>query len=153
MVLYVNRMNNPDPGANAVRAWARLQRAQQQTMTKVADALKRARLPQLGWYDVLLELERTGEAGLRPYDLEKHLLLPQYGVSRLLARIEAAGHIARRPCDDDGRGHVLIITESGRALRRRMWPVYASALREAVEQRLSDAEAERLADLLAKLTD
>ena len=39
----------------------------------------------------------------------------------------------------------------GRALRRSMWPVYAAAIEEHFGSRLSRAEAEQLAGLLAKL--
>ena len=33
--------------------------------------------------------------------------------------------------EDDGRGQRLTITKSGRAMRRRIWPVYAAAIEEA----------------------
>ena len=100
-------------------------------------ALKAAGLPPLAWYDVLLELERAGDCGLRPFALERELLLPQYGLSRLLARMEEAGLVERRNCPSDGRGQMVVIAEAGRATRGAMWPVYARALHEAVGCRLS----------------
>ena len=106
----------------------------------------------LTWYDLLLELERAGEGGLRPFELERELLLPQYGVSRLIERVEKAGYLKRETCEDDGRGQRLVITESGRKLRRKMWPVYGQAIEDAVGARLTPAEARRLSGLLAKLT-
>jgi hypothetical protein len=33
-----------------------------------------------------------------------------------------------------------------------MWPVYAAAIRQAVGEKLTDGQAERLADLLGKLS-
>ena len=69
-------------------------------MTRAIEAvearLKAADLPPLGWYDVLLELEKAGEAGLRPFELQARLLLPQYGVSPTLAGIPS-----RRTTDGD----------------------------------------------------
>lgn len=141
------------PSEAVVRAWARLMRAQCIALSKVEAALKHKGLPQLAWYDALLELERAGDAGLRPFALERELLLPQYGLSRLLERIERAGYIERRPCDEDGRGQVVAITAAGIAVRRKMWPVYAAAIQEAVGARLSAGEAKALADLLGKLAD
>lgn len=99
---------------------------------------------------MLVELERAGGCGLRPFALEEALLVPQYGLSRLLACMEAAGLVAQelprgRPRPDggaDGRRH---------ALRQRMWPVYARAVQEAVGARLSEAQAEALAELLGRL--
>jgi DNA-binding MarR family transcriptional regulator len=140
-----------EPCESAVRAWARLLRAHQEALGRVEGALKAAGLPPLGWYDVLLELERAGERGVRPFELERELLLPQYGLSRLLDRMAEAGLVARGACPSDGRGQVVAITEAGRAMRARMWPVYGAALQEAVGARLCAEEADSLAALLDKL--
>jgi DNA-binding MarR family transcriptional regulator len=148
--MYAGAMSTKPTDAT-VRAWTCLLRAHHAALGRVEADLKAADLPPLAWYDVLLELDRTGTAGLRPFELERRLLLPQYALSRLLDRIAAAGYLERRPCAQDGRGHLLVITRSGRTLRRRMWPVYASAIERAVGTRLTDGEAAHLADLLAKL--
>ena len=69
-------------------AWTHLVRAHHAVLSGVERALKRDGYPPLAWYDCLLELDRAGDGGLRPLELEKRLLLPQYGLSRLLKRIE-----------------------------------------------------------------
>jgi DNA-binding MarR family transcriptional regulator len=139
------------PSETVIRAWARLVRAQQVAMTTIETALKAARLPPLSWYDALLELERAGEEGLRPFELEREMLLPQYSLSRLVDRIERDGYLARSPCADDGRGQVIVITKAGRDLRRRMWPIYAAAIQQAIGAHISDDEAAVLDKLLGKL--
>jgi DNA-binding MarR family transcriptional regulator len=108
-------------------------------------------LPPLAWYDALLELERADPPGLRPFELQKAMLFAQYNLSRLVDRLEAAGYVARSASEEDGRGQRLTITKSGRALRRRMWPVYADAIAAAVGSRLSEPEATTLGDLLGRL--
>src|SRR6266540_2843907 len=100
------------PAEATIRAWARLMKAQNQALASVEGALK--------------------AAGLRPFELERAMLLAQYNLSRLVDRMAAAGYVERRPCADDGRGHLIAITEAGRAMRRRMWPVYARAIEAAV---------------------
>jgi DNA-binding MarR family transcriptional regulator len=135
----------------AVDAWARLLRAHAAAFGQVEGALKRAGLPPLAWYDVLLETERAAPDGLRPKELEARMLLAQYNLSRLLDRMEREGLVERLPCVEDGRGQVVRPTEAGRRLRRRMWPVYAGAVRDAVGAKLTDAEARDLAKLLGKL--
>jgi hypothetical protein len=50
-----------------------------------------------------------------------------------------------------GRGHIVAITEAGRDLRRRIWPVYAGAINDAVGARRSQADTVTLADLLRRL--
>ena len=147
---YIASMTE-QPCELAVRAWARLLRAHQAAMSRVEGALKAADLPPLAWYDVLLELEQAGNVGLRPFALEEALLLPQYGLSRLLARMETAGLVDRRNCPQDGRGQIVALTDAGRAMRQRMWPVYAAALQQAVGTKLCAAEADDLAELLGKI--
>jgi DNA-binding MarR family transcriptional regulator len=120
-------------------------------LERVEGALKAAELPPLAWYDALLELEKAGEEGLRPFALQERLLLPQYGTSRLVDRLVAAGLVERRPCAEDGRGHELAITAEGRAMRARMWPVYAGELVATVEAALPPEEAARAAEALDAL--
>src|ERR1700688_4006759 len=127
----------PNPSETVVRAWARLTKAQQMALTAIEQALKAAELPPLAWYDALLELERAEENGLRPFELEREMLLAQYNLSRLVDRIEKAGYLERRACEDDGRGQIIVITATGRDLRRRMWAVYGAAIQQAIGQYLS----------------
>jgi DNA-binding MarR family transcriptional regulator len=141
------------PDGIVVRAWARLMKAQQLAFAAVERDLKAAGLPPLAWYDVLLEVECAGGKGLRPYELERVMLLAQYNLSRLIDRIERAGYVERRTCEDDGRGQMIVITEGGKALRRKMWPVYARAIAAAVGKPLSPNEAETLAGLLGRIID
>jgi DNA-binding MarR family transcriptional regulator len=141
------------PGEAVIRAWARLTRAQQRAQDEIEAALKAASLPALSWYDVLLETERAGKDGLRPFELERAMLLAQYNLSRLVDRMVAAGLVERRPCDDDGRGHKVVVTDAGRAMRRRMWPVYAGAIEQAVGRYFTVREARTLGDLLGRLVE
>lgn len=140
-----------EPGNTLVGAWVRLLRGHTAALSKVENALKESGLPPLGWYDVLLELQRVGDTGMRPFELERELLLPQYGLSRLLNRIEASGYLERRPCEEDGRGQILVITKAGKQMRRRMWPTYGKAIKNAIGERLTKDEAVTLDELLSKL--
>lgn len=133
-----------------VGAWVALVRAQRVALAAVERALKDAELPPLEWYDVLLELDRGGT--LRPRDLQDRLLFAQYNLSRLLDRMEAAKLIERSPCPDDARCQWISATPQGLALRKRMWPVYANAIGQAVGQQLSDAEARKLTVLLGRIS-
>ncbi|MGH1484003.1 MAG: MarR family winged helix-turn-helix transcriptional regulator [Geminicoccales bacterium] len=114
-------------------------------------ALSDEGLPSLSWYDAILEIEKAGSDGVRPFALKDRLLLPQYGTSRLLDRIEKAGFITKGVCKSDGRGHVVTITDAGREIRHKMWVIYAKQLRLRIENRLEAHEASQLAGLLAAL--
>jgi DNA-binding MarR family transcriptional regulator len=139
------------PSQKVVSAWARLLKAERLALARVEAALKQAALPPLAWYDVLLELERASETGLRPYELERTLLLAQYNLSRLLDRIEREGLIERASSPHDGRGHVLRLSARGQSMRKAMWPVYAQAIEAAVGSCLDEREAETLSALLARI--
>lgn len=138
---------------STTRAWARLMTAQQLALSSVERDLKAAGLPPLVWYDVLLELERAPGQVLRPFELERAMLLAQYNLSRLVDRIEKAGYVERRACEEDGRGQLIAITEHGRALRRRMWPVYAKAIEAAVGRHLTTRQSETLDQILGRLIE
>jgi len=136
---------------DAARAWSRLVRVEHALLNAVEGELKAAGYPPLAWYDALLELSRAPDGMLRPLDLEREMLLPQYSTSRLIDRLEKAGLVRRRACPVDGRGQMVQITASGRRLQQEMWPAYAAAIERHVGCKLSCDEAQRLAELLAKL--
>lgn len=140
-----------EPSEMVVRAWIRLLRARQAAMEHVETALKDAGLPPWDWYDALWELDQAGEKGLRPLELERAMLIRQYGLSRLLDRIEKAGFLKRQPCEEDGRGQIIVITKDGRKLRQRMWRTYAPAINRAIAAHVSEDEAKTLGHLLGKL--
>jgi len=134
----------------AESAWVQLIRAHRSALGSVERALKAAGLPPLEWYDVLLELERGGP--LRPRDLQDRLLLAQYNLSRLLDRMEGEGLVSRERCSEDARCQWVRASDAGTALRRRMWPVYAHAIEEALGAKLGRGEAQSLARLLSRLS-
>jgi DNA-binding MarR family transcriptional regulator len=146
-----NEAMKHEPSKAVIGAWVRLMRAQQSALIKIERAFREAGLPPLAWYDVLLELDRTGAKGLRPGELERQMLIAQSNISRLIDRIEAAGYVERRPCEDDKRAQIIALTDTGRALRKRMWPTYAQAIGATVGAHISDRDAATLGALLDKL--
>ena len=144
-------MENPSLSDEAVAAWAKMIRVSQSLLSRVEADLKAAGLPPLAWYDALLELRRAGRAGLRPYALQQEMLLAQYNLSRLADRLIASGYVERQPCAEDGRGHVLVITPAGRAVAKRMWPVYRAAIRRHFADRLGGRDIKTLAAIMDKL--
>jgi DNA-binding MarR family transcriptional regulator len=143
------------PSAAVEHAWVMLLRAAHAVVGAVEAEVKAEGFPPLAWYDVVLELRKAadnGAPGVRPRDLESRLLIAQHNLSRLVDRLEGAGLVRRGLCPQDRRGQVVILTDEGRAWQKRMWPAYRAAIARHVGDRLgSDAEAERLAELLARL--
>jgi DNA-binding MarR family transcriptional regulator len=135
-----------------VSAWARVVRVSERVLQAVEEELKTAALPPLSWYDLLLELLRAAPGGLRPYQLQSAMLIRQYNMSRLIDRITKAGYVERCSCGADGRGQIIRITPDGKALQRKMWPIYRSVLEREFASKLAEGEAERVAKLLHPLT-
>lgn len=142
-----------EPSKAVVGAWIRLMRAQQATLLKIERAFREAELPPHSWYDVLWELDQAGDKGLRPFEIERQMLIAQSNISRLIDKLEAAGYVERCPCEQDGRGQLIVITATGRLMRKRMWPVYAEAISTVIGARVSDRDAASLGTLLDQLLD
>ena len=132
-----------------IAAWVHTVRTSQRIVQATEQALKKAGLPPLSWYDVLLELKRARPEGLRPYQLQSAMLIAQYNLSRLIDRIEKRGYVQRFSCDDDGRGQVIRITPVGLELQERMWPVYQQALEREFAARITEKDAATLVRLLS----
>lgn len=92
-----------------------------------ADLAERG-LPDLTWYDALWAL-RTGEGGRRRMgELGEAVVLSRTAIVRLVDRLESAGIARREPVPEDRRGAYVVITPEGRALLKRMWPVYSAGI-------------------------
>ena len=137
------------PAAITLLAWDRLLGAGARALRTARAELKRAGLPPLEWYDILVALDRRG--AMRPRDLQRVLDIEQYNLSRLLARMQRAGLVTVAPCLSDGRGQIVALTEAGVACRTAMWPAYAAAIRGSIEAPLEPDERIHLAGMLQKI--
>jgi DNA-binding MarR family transcriptional regulator len=139
------------PTDKTVHTWVELHRAQRRLLDRVAADLKRSGLPPLDWYDVLLELRRAGEPGLRQYEIGEKILLSKHNLSRLIDRLEKQGLAVREACAEDGRGNRIKITARGEQTLQKSWPVYGRAVQREFGEKLGPREQSQLARLLDKL--
>ena len=133
------------------RAWARFFVTSALIMDRIESALKAASLPPLAWYDLLWILENAEGGRMRMHDLAARVVLSRYNVTRLADRMEEDGLIRRERCQEDRRGAYLVLTPAGRALRRRMWPVYKAQVDACFGDPLSTDEARALVGMLEKI--
>jgi len=139
------------PSEAVVKAWAGLVRAQRAATSGIEADLKQAGFPPLSWYDALYALRRARGGRLTPRELEGEMLLEQYNLSRLLDRMEADGLVRRIPYPGDKRRQLVQITAPGRAMQKKMWPVYAAAIERHVGARITDEDGATLTQVLGKL--
>jgi DNA-binding MarR family transcriptional regulator len=140
----------PDPRE---RAWARFLTAQAMLLERVEEAFAAAALPPLAWYDVLWILESAEHGRLRMADLARKAVVSRSNVTRLTDRLEKEGLVARFDCPIDGRGTVATLTDKGRALRAKMWPVYKKQIDTLFGAHLGTREAEAIAATFEKMID
>ena len=134
-------------------AWRSVLNAHAAVVARVEDALARADLPPLAWYDVLWAVRRAPGKRARMAELAEGLTLSRGGTTKLVDRLEAAGFLRRQPAADDGRGLYAVLTDAGQEMLRKMWPVYARVLRETFAATLSVEEAALISGGLERAKD
>lgn len=120
--------------------WPLWLQAHQLAMNAIENDLAAAELPPLAWYDVLWTLEQAEDGRLRMADLAQRVLVTRSNLTRLVDRIEGAGLLRREHCAEDRRGFYAVLSEEGRQLRQRMWPVYRASLNRHVEGFVDERE-------------
>jgi DNA-binding MarR family transcriptional regulator len=115
--------------------------------------LAAAGLPPLAWYDVLWALERAGNRRLRMRELADMTVISRSNLTRLIDRLAAAGLVERERAQEDRRGAFAVVTAEGRAMRRKMWPVYSAAIKELFEDHLAEREAAQMGEPLRRILD
>ncbi len=141
------------PTKNAIRAWIQLHRAQRLLLEYAEHSLKSNGLPPLSWYDVLLELHRASEDGLRQFEIGEKVLLNKHNLSRLIDRLEKKQLVQRHTCSEDGRGNLIRITAEGEKVLREMWSVYGQTIQECFGSRLKSDEFVELSRVLSKVLE
>ena len=133
--------------------WALFLTAHAVLVDTIERRFSEAGLPPFGWYDVMWGLERAESQKLRMSELADKVVLSRSNLTRLVDRLEQAGLVRRERSADDRRGAFAVLTEDGKAMRRRMWPVYARAIKELFEERVSDAQARAMGEALREVLD
>jgi DNA-binding MarR family transcriptional regulator len=133
-----------------IHAWAVLLTAHATLIEKIEAALAEAKLPPLGWYDVLRELEMAESGKLRMHELARRIALSRSNLTRLADRLEDARLIEREDTPHDRRGYHCVITRAGLATRRKMWPVYKAEIERLFSRHITAEEARTIGDALAR---
>src|SRR4051812_28723935 len=120
-------MRNVDD--DTLMTWRAFLNAHARVTRAISRDLAAAGLPDLSWYDLLWALFR---GPLRVKELAEAVVLSPTAMSRFVDRVEQAGYVRRERDPDDRRALQVTITDEGRALLRRMWPIYSRGIAEHV---------------------
>ena len=144
----MSKERDTDPKAHA---WAVLLTAHARLVERIEADLAAAELPPLGWYDVLWTLESADGRQLRMHELAEHVVLSRSNLTRLADRLQDLRLIERAAAEEDRRGAYCVITPAGRAMRKRMWPVYQAAVERYFGSQVSEKEATQLGEILSRV--
>lgn len=131
-----------------VSAWSALLRLHAALVPVIDAELMETTGMQLGWYDVLLELNAAPGRRLRMSELGAVAVLSRTRVSRVVDELEHAGYVSRVPNPDDGRSWFAQLTPDGQTAFRKAAPAYLDSVRCHLGALLSNRDAATLRRLL-----
>lgn len=134
----------------AVQTWESLFRAQVAVVRRLREHFKDAEVT-LGEYDVLYNLTLFPGKRMRLHVLNENIVLTQPSLSRLVERMEAKRLVRREPDPQDGRGTVVVLTEQGLAVQRRVGRAHAGHIERYMAAGLDADDLAMLRTLCEKL--
>jgi DNA-binding MarR family transcriptional regulator len=148
----------PPPSAGisehaCARAWAALTAAHARVASQLTAALLRECGLTITDFEILLRLDAGHGAGQRIGDLTGPIRLSQPALSRAVARLAGRGFLTRSGSPADARCVLVTLTPAGRDVLSTAAGVHASVINEALLGRISPAEQEVLARVLARVAD
>jgi DNA-binding MarR family transcriptional regulator len=105
--------------------WRAFLNAHARVTRAISRDLAAAGLPDLSVYDALWALYKRP---LRVKQLADAVVLSPTAMSRFVDRLERDGYVRREPDADDRRALQVTITDDGRKLLKRMWPIYEQGI-------------------------
>jgi DNA-binding MarR family transcriptional regulator len=111
------------------RAWRRYRRMRTLLDLQIARDLARDSGLSEPDYDVLSTLSEHEDGRWRARDLAAHLLWSTSRLAHHIGRMERRGLIARQPHQDDSRGAIITLTETGHATLRDAAPPHVASVR------------------------
>ena len=103
-------------------------------------------------YSVLLMTDRAGEAGIRPSVLAHRVVFSRSRLTHTMKRLESRGLVSRRPCQGDGRGGLVFLTEVGKQLFDEAALVQRDVIRRLFLDDITPEEIDMLTGLFTRVS-
>ena len=149
--LFERLMAKELPGRRGLEAWRSLLRAHATLMRQLDTDLEKKTGLALADFDVLAQLALAG-GELRMTDLAARALISRSGMTRRVARLVDEGLVRRADTDADGRGVVVVLTDSGVARLTETAPVHLRGVSDLFVARLDQKELAVLKRVMDKVT-
>ena len=102
-------------------------------------------------YDVLSTLTERPDSQWRASELAAHLLWSSSRLAHHVGRMERRGLVLRMPCQDDGRGAIVALTDHGRMVLESAAPGHVESVRRNFVDLLTPSEIDTLAAIAEKV--
>lgn len=135
---------NSSTPVRSTSAWASFISAYVLVLDHMEDTFRKAGMPPLTWYDVLWLLDAAPEGRMRMHELAQRAVYSRSFISRIVTTLETEGLVLREVDESDGRGRVAVLTEKGRSLRQKMWPLYEQLIHEMFNEHMTASELEAM---------
>ena len=104
-------------------------------------------------YSVLLMTDRAGEAGIRPSVLAHKVVFSRSRLTHTMKRLESRNLISRRPCQGDGRGGLVFLTDAGKPLFDAAAIVQRDVIRRLFLNEITPEEIDMLTGLFSRVSE
>jgi len=104
-------------------------------------------------YSVLLMTDRAGEAGIRPSVLAHKVVFSRSRLTHTMKRLESRNLISRRPCQGDGRGGLVFLTDAGKRLFDEATIVQRDVIRRLFLNEITPEEIDMLTGLFSRVSE
>ena len=104
-------------------------------------------------YSVLLMSDRAGEAGIRPSVLAHKVVFSRSRLTHTMKRLESRNLISRRPCQGDGRGGLVFLTDAGKRLFDEAAIVQRDVIRRLFLNEITPEEIDMLTGLFSRVSE
>jgi len=104
-------------------------------------------------YSVLLMTDRAGEAGIRPSVLAHKVVFSRSRLTHTMKRLESRNLISRRPCQGDGRGGLVFLTDAGKRLFDEAAIVQRDVIRRLFLNEITPEEIDMLTGLFTRVSE
>ena len=104
-------------------------------------------------YSVLLMTDRAGEAGIRPSVLAHKVVFSRSRLTHTMKRLESRDLISRRPCQGDGRGGLVFLTDAGKRLFDEAAIVQRDVISRLFLNEITPEEIDMLTGLFSRVSE
>ena len=104
-------------------------------------------------YSVLLMTDRAGEAGISPSVLAHKVVFSRSRLTHTMKRLESRNLISRRPCQGDGRGGLVFLTDAGKRLFDEAAIVQRDVIRRLFLNEITPEEIDMLTGLFSRVSE